>query len=187
MRRIRLSLSLASALLLASGCGPSNTPTPDPTPQRVLVVDSDGKVIHQSTGDDQSRVTFPAQMDRVWRALVASYADAGIDPTISDRATGRYGNAAFAVPRRMIGRPIGQVFDCGSNLTGALVDAGHVTAVVITTLSSLPDSTTSASTRVTGSLRRSDGSSSAPILCTSTGAIEEYLRIATLKRLAMAP
>ena len=125
MCRIGLSLSLAPALLLANACGPSNIPTPDPTPDRVLVVNTDGKVMRQSTGDEHSRVKFFAPMDKVWRALVASYADLGIDPAISDSATGRYGNAAFVVPRRVMGRPIAQFFDCGSTLTGPTVDAGR--------------------------------------------------------------
>jgi len=187
MRRIGFSLSLAPALLLAGACGPSNIPTPDPTPDRVLVVNTDGKVMRQSTGDEHSRVKFFAPMDKVWHALVASYADLGIDPAISDPATGRYGNAAFVVPRRVMGRPIAQFFDCGSTLTGPMVDAGRVTAVVITTLSPLPDGTTSASTRVTGILRRNAGSSGDPIVCSSTGAIEEHLRTATEKRLADTP
>jgi len=88
---------------------------------------------------------------------------------------------------KVMGRPIAQFFDCGSTLTGPMVDAGRVTAVVVTTLSPLPDGTTSASTRVTGTLRRNDGASGDPIVCSSTGAIEEHLRTATEKRLASAP
>jgi hypothetical protein len=187
MRRIRFSLSLVPALLLAVGCAPSNIPTPNPAPDRVLVVDTDGRVMRQSTADEHSRVKFSAPMDKVWRALVAGYADIGIDPTISDPATGRYGSAGFVVPRRVLGRPIGQFFDCGAGLTGPMVDAGRVTAVVITTLSRLSDGTTSASTHVTGTLRRNDGFSGDPIVCSSTGAIEEHLRTATEKRLAPTP
>ena len=184
MSHRRLSLSLVPALLLASGCASSSIPTPDQTPDRVLAVNAEGKVIRQSTVDEHSGAKFAAPMDKVWRALVASYADLGIDPTISDPATGRYGSAGFVAPRRMMGRPIAQFFDCGSTLTGLVVDAGRVTAVVITTLSSLSDSTTAASTHVSGTLRRNDGSSGDPVVCSSTGMIEEHLRTATEKRLA---
>ena len=166
---------LLAVLFLGSGCAPSVAPASDPTPERVLVVGPDGREIRQSTGAERSRVTFPASMDKTWRALVLSYAAAGIEPTISDPAAGRYGSDAYAVPRQVMGRPIGQFFECGSSLTGATVNAGRVTAVVVTTLSPLPDGTTGATTRVTGTVRRSDGSSGEPIQCSSTGALEEYL------------
>ncbi|MEP6733834.1 MAG: hypothetical protein ABJE10_24520 [bacterium] len=181
---MRLSFAFIPALLFIGGCAPTNTPSTDVSPDRVLVVDADGKVL-RTAADDRTRVIFPGPKDKVWRALIGSYADAGIEPTLSDAAAGRYGNTAFAVPRRIAGRPIGQFFDCGSSLTGALVDAGRVTALVITTLSSLPDSTTAGSTRVTASLRRNDGSSSDGINCASTGALEELLRASTMKRLSI--
>ena len=181
---MRPSFFFLSALFATSGCASSNTPPPDSARDRVLIVDSQGRVMRQSTADERSRVTFSAPMDQVWRALVASYADLGINPTVADPVTGRYGNLGFVVPSRLQGKPVGHFFDCGSTLTGSLVDAGQVTAIVVTTLSALPGGTTSAVTRVTGTLRRNDGVSSDPIVCASTGAIENYLRGATELRLA---
>ena len=102
MRGTRFSIPHVLALVLAGGCATSNTPTPEPSAERILAVDASGKVLRQSTSDEHTRVMFPAPMDKVWRALVASYADAGIDPTLSDPASGRYGSAAFLVPRRMM-------------------------------------------------------------------------------------
>ena len=182
---MRLSFSFLSALFLTSGCASSNTPNPDSARDRILVVDSQGRVMRQSTADERSRVTFSAPIDQVWRALVASYGDLGINPTVADPATGRYGNLGFVVPSRLQGKPVGHFFDCGSTMTGSLVDVGQVTAVVVTTLSTLPGGTTSAETRVTGTLRRNDGASSDQIVCASTGAIENYLRGAIELRLAV--
>ena len=141
--------------------------------------------MRQSTADEHSHVTFSAPIDQVWRALIASYTDLGINPTVSDPATGRYGNLGFVVPSRLQGKPVGHFFDCGSTMTGSLVDVGQVTATVVTTLSALPDGTTSAVTQVTGTLRRNEGVSSDPIVCASTGAIEDHLRKATELRLAV--
>jgi hypothetical protein len=186
MRRTPFSLALLPAVLLVSGCG-ANTPNPNPTPDRVLAVDETGKIMRQTTADEHSTVVFPASKAKVWKALVASYAELGVDPTIADPATGTYGNTAFLVPKRVMGRAIGQFFDCGSGMTGALVDAGRVTATVVTTLTALSDSTTSASTHVTGSLRRNDGVASNALVCSSTGSIEEHIRTATLKRLESVP
>lgn len=168
-------------------CAPANGPSSNPSPGRVIAVDADGRVLRQAGGDERSRAVFPASKDRAWKALVASYTELGIMPTVADMATGQYGNVAFAFPRRFATRPIGQFFDCGSNLTGALVDAGQVTAAIITTLTPLSDSTTAAATQVSGTLRRNDGAAGEPIHCTSTGALEEHLRMATERKLTPAP
>ena len=182
---MRLSISLLSALLVASACASSNAPPPDTARDRVLVIDTDGNVLRQSTGDERSRFTFNAPIDQVWRALATSYADLGIPPTIADRVTGRFGTLGFVMPSRLMKKPIDHFFDCGSTLTGPMVSAGQVTAIVVTTLSALSDSTTSAVTRVTGTLRRNDGFSGDPVVCASTGAIEDDLRRATELRLAV--
>ena len=156
MRWLRLTFPGVSALIIAGGCASSNGHPMGAAPERILAVDATGKVLRQSTSDERSQVTFAAPLSRVWVALRASYAEAGIEPTVSDAAAGQYGNAAFAVPRRLMDRPIAQFFDCGIGLNGPLVSAGRVTALVMTTLTPLPDGTTSAMTQVTGSLRRSD-------------------------------
>jgi hypothetical protein len=184
MRR-RTLLGLCSALALLPACAPPSTPMPGP--DRVLITDSDGRVIRRSTSDEMSRTTFAAPVQNVWPALVLSYADLGIEPTVADRAAGRYGNGGFVMPRRFNGRGIGDFFHCGSGLTGPLVDAGRLTANVVTTIASASGESTVAVTYVTGTLRRNDGSSTDPVLCASTGALEETLRRGIEARLAGKP
>jgi len=172
MRRRPSLAVIASALLVA--CAPTATPTP--APDRVLAVDSDGRVIRRSTADENARVSFAAPVDKVWPALVLAYADAGIEPSVADRAMGRYGNGNFTAPKRMGGRPLAEFFSCGSGLTGPYIDQGRLTANVVTTIQPAPDGTTSAVTYASGSLRRNEGTSTDPIVCASTGALEEFLR-----------
>ena len=179
----RTRFHCASALLVLYGCGPS-APRTDPTPDRVLAVDNLGVPIRQAGGDERSTVTYQSPVDKVWKAVVASYADADIAPTVSDVANGRYGSEGFIVPKRAFGRGVSQVFDCGTTLTGATADAGQITAVVVTTLASQPDGSTLATTRVSGTLRRYAGTSNDRIDCTSTGIAEEFMRKATLLHLA---
>ncbi len=183
MRRASLASSVLPALLLAGGCATTNIPESEPAPERILAVDGAGQVIRQSTTDEHSRTTFAAPLERVWRALVSSYAEAGIDPTISDPGMGRHGSASFAVPRRMLDKPIWQYFDCGVGLNGRLAENGRITARIITTLLPQPDGTTSASTQVTALLRRTDSATGTLLNCESTGALEEFLRTAIAKRL----
>lgn len=185
MTRLRSLPALAPALLFALACAP--TVTPAPAPDRVLVVDSDGQVIRRSTADENARVSFKAPMDKVWPALILSYADLGIEPSVSDRAAGRYGNGGFVAPRRMGGRPLAEFFNCGSGLTGPYIDSGRLTANVVTTVQPGPDGTTTAVTYATGTLRRNDGTSNDPITCASTGSLEEQLRRGIEARLAGRP
>jgi hypothetical protein len=186
MRR-RCLFAFTSALLFAAACAPSATPA-TPAPDRVLAIDSDGRVIRRSTADDNARATIAAPVDRVWPALVLAYADLGIDPSVADRGAGRYGNGSFTAPRRMGGHQIAEFFNCGSGLTGPYIENGRLTANVVTTVKPGPDGTTTlASTYATGTLRRNDGTSTDPIVCASTGGLEEALRKAIETRLAARP
>lgn len=185
MSRFRSLPALTPALLAALACTPAATPTP--APERVLAVDSDGRVIRRSTADENARTSFKASMDKVWPALILGYADLGIEPSVADREAGRYGNGNFVAPRRLAGRPLSDFFSCGSGLTGLYIDSGRLMANVVTTLQPAPDGTTTAVTYASGTLRRNDGTSTEPIVCASTGALEEQLRGGIEARLAGRP
>jgi hypothetical protein len=81
--------------------------------------------------------------------------------------------------------PIAQVFYCGEGAAGKYVDNGRVTALIVTTLASLPNGTTSASVQVKGALRRTDSATGTLLNCSSTGAIEEFLSTSMRKRLGV--
>ena len=162
-------------LLGAAGCAGAS-PSPAPSPDRVLVVDSNGRVVHQSTADENDHVTFAAPPSRVWPALVNAYTTLGILPTTNDRAAGQYGNAGFLVPRRIIGRPIAEFFDCGSGMTGPHVDNGRVYANVMSVVADNGSGGSKVITHVGATLRTNDGAASDPIVCASTGALEQVLQ-----------
>jgi hypothetical protein len=143
----------------------------------VLAVNADGSVVRQSTAYENATITFPAPLDRVWPALQLSYAELGIQPTISDRAAGRYGNEGFIAPRRMLDRPLGEFFSCGAGLGGPLIDRGRLYVYMVTTLSAPAAGTTNAGTHVTARLMRNEGTSGEPIRCGSSGQLEEALRL----------
>lgn len=164
-------LGLLGAIACAAG-----PPSPAPSPDRVLVVDTDGSAIRQSTADENSRATFAAPVTRVWPALVSAYTTLGILPTTNDRASGQYGNAGFLVPRRIVGRPIAQFFSCGSGITGPRIDNGRVYANVMSVVSDNGAGGTTLVTHVGATLRTNDGAANDPIICPSTGALEELLR-----------
>jgi hypothetical protein len=182
MHHRRPLVAVIPLLFAAAACAPAATPA-TPAPDRILAVDANGNVIRRSTADENARVTIKAPIDKVWPALVLAYADMGIDPSVADRGAGRYGNGNFTAPRRINGRPLAEFYNCGSGLTGPYIENGRLTANVVTTLQSGPDGTTLANTYASGTLRRNDGTSSDPIVCASTGALEEALRRAIERRL----
>ncbi|MCY7379156.1 MAG: hypothetical protein LH467_07430 [Gemmatimonadaceae bacterium] len=69
------------------------------------------------------------------------------------------------------------------NQAGPYVDDGRLTANVMTAIQSTPDGSTIGMTHVSGSLRRNEGASADPIVCASTGAIEEHIRKSIERRL----
>jgi len=166
---------LLLALLGAAGCAAA-PPSPAPGPDRVLVVDSDGSVVHQSTANENSNATFKAPASRVWPALVNAYTTLGILPTTNDRTTGQYGNAGFLAPRRIVGRPIAAFFSCGSGITGPRIDNGRVYANMMSIVRDNGAGESTVVTHVSASLRTNDGAANDPIICASTGALEELLK-----------
>ena len=169
------SFAFLLAVIGVAGCAAAPA-SPAPGPDRVLVVDSDGNVIHQSTADESARATFTAPPARVWPALVGAYTTLGILPTTNDRAAGQYGNAGFLVPRRIVGRPIGAFFSCGSGITGPRIDNGRVYGNVMSVVADNGTGGSTVVTHVSATLRTNDGAANDPIACASTGALEELLR-----------
>ena len=162
-------------MLGVAACAPA-APSPAPSPERVLVVNSDGSAIRQSTADENSRATYTAPVAQVWPALVLAYNTLGIQPTTSDRASGQYGNAGFIVPRRIAGRPIAEFFSCGNGMTGPRIDTGRVYGNVMSVVSDNGAGGSIVVTHVSASLRPNGGSASDPITCASTGALEMLLQ-----------
>jgi hypothetical protein len=169
------SPALILALLGVAACA-ATAPTPAPSPDRVLVVNTDGSVIRQTTADENSSVTYQATRARVWPALVAAYTTLGILPTTNDPAGGQYGNAGFVVPRRIAGRPIAEFFSCGMGMTGPRIDNGRVIGNMMSVITDVGAGSSVVVTHVSGSLRPNSGNASDPITCASTGALEALLQ-----------
>lgn len=185
MRRSSL-LSLAALALAA--CGPVTQGSATSAPaDRVIQTDIRGDVIRQNGLNDRTSASFTAPPERVWPAVIAAYADLGLEGNYADQSNGRYGLRNFTLPRNLRGQRPGALFSCGASLTGDLADAGTINAEIITTIAATPEGTTNATFYVTGWVRRNDGNASGPVACSSTGKLEEMLRIGTERKLAEAP
>jgi hypothetical protein len=173
----------APLLLLALGAAcatGASGPPPGPV-DRILAVES-GRVIKQ-TVDDNTKVVVDAPVERVWSALLGAYGELEIAGTEMDRSGGIFGNSGFPMPARLNKRPADDYFDCGT-LRGMLSVAGRVRASVQSQITSTPDGKTTLVTNVRGTYKSSEGTSTRPVTCGSTGLIEQLLHEKVAARLA---
>jgi hypothetical protein len=178
MRRAVILLAIWSAAV--AGCASSASIEP---PERVLAVNGGGYVIRQSTADEKTFMELDAPADSVWKAVMLAYADLAIEPGVSDRANGVYGNPNFVAPKTMGGRSLNVYFHCGSGLTAPSAQEGRLTTSMVTVLTPSSQGRTRVATHVAAMLRRSDGASSNPVVCASTGALQQWLHEAIASRL----
>jgi hypothetical protein len=172
---IRSAHLAALTAILLSACASGGSTNGTRSPDRVLVTTAQGDVVRQQT-DAIPTAKFAKSPDVVWAAVVGSYVDMGIAANSSDRSQWRYGAVNYIMPRRFRGLGIASLFSCGSGMTGPLAEQGRIRAEITTTLVPQPDGSTSATFYVDGLLQKSEGSSSDPMHCSSTGQIEELLR-----------
>lgn len=179
------SAHLAAGALLALACSACASGGATPTtnaPDRVIMTTQDGSVLRQQI-DAATKADFAASPDKVWAAVVGSYADLGIEANTSDKSQWHYAALNFIVPRRIRNVGITSLFNCGSSMTGPVADQGRIMADIVTKLRPNADGTTSATLYVDGMLKKNEGTSSDPVHCSSTGRLEELLRTTINRKL----
>ncbi len=162
------------ALVLAAGCATGAAGPPAGSVDRILAAGG-GQVITQ-TVNENTRLVVNAPVDRVWTALLTAYSELEIAPTDMDRSAGVFGNSGFVMPARMRQRPASDYFSCGGTVNGMFGRSGRVQASVQSRISATPDGKTMLVTNVRGNFRSSEGTSTRPVTCDSTGLIEQFLQ-----------
>lgn len=171
---MRLTLVFAAALLAGCAQRPVGAPAPrvDVPQDRQIGVSDNGVVIRNTAADGARATVIRAPLNRVWPALRAAYADAGVTVTVEDTVGHQLGNGQFAFRRSLGGQPASRYFDCGLGLTGPRADDGQIRSVIVTRLTDANDGTTLMSTTVHGAVQSASGTTSSRIDCSSTGRLE---------------
>ncbi|MBA3670949.1 MAG: hypothetical protein H0W68_02860 [Gemmatimonadaceae bacterium] len=177
---MRLPLVLI-ATTLAAACATTGAHAPTRV-DRVLVMD-ESTFVHAAL-DEDDQVMIPAPVNVVWDALVASYAELGILPTMNDRVAGRYGNAGFTMPGSLKDAPPEAYFRCGSGLGGSFGRGGRYVANVTSSLAQVASGETAMRTHVGAIFRSDGGTSNSTMSCVTTGRFEAQLRKAVGLRIA---
>lgn len=116
------------------GTPPAGSAAPAPTTMRVS---TPGGNLNIRVRPDEMRSSFivAAPIDRVWRALPATFDSLGIPGAVVDAAARRYGSTGFRVRRRLGTAPVSRYFDCGQTQIGENADEYNVQLQVVATLS----------------------------------------------------
>lgn len=178
-----------ASVLLTSACASAGSPSSAQSSSPVTTVDMempDGGAIRLEATSAPT-VTLSASSEQVWAVLPAVYAALEIPVEINDPAARVYGTRRFT-RNRLDGKRVTHFIRCGSQ--GAGSGALPVTSyrVRLSVLSSVEPGTASGTalvaTRVQGSATSVDGTSSATVGCSSTGALEQRIHRLLAEHLA---
>lgn len=178
-------LSLLGLLLTAACASQAATSAPQAGPARTTTTITSGGAtspgsnsatmldVHRDTRGTAAVVRAP--VDAVWAALPGVYEAAEIPVGTLDRKTRVIGNQQHQVRRRLMGKPLSHFVRCGVDAFGIPhADSRPVTLSVLTYVLDATEQGTGVETRVSAVAKDAERSS-APIECTSTGALEKSI------------
>jgi len=172
------------AMALGSAGAVSCASSAAATEQRRSVVDTDREIFRQA--DQGIPVTFTADRDDVWKALVGAYSDIGLLPDAADTSVWVVTRSKVVMRRMYNGVRTSALFACGETAMGtARADLGQITASIRSQITGAGTSTRVA-TLVDGWVVLDGGTSSNALHCGSTGILEERLHKAVAARLGRA-
>jgi hypothetical protein len=168
--------SLFIAVLLAAGCAQASAPPVASPARSTTLIASDLGNIEITTYRDTRGVHhhLPASADQLWPLLSQAYSELGLEVTTINTKSRTVGNQRLMASRRLAGEQMSMLLSCGTGgVAGVpLANSGRVEMSVLSTLEPLPDDRARLVTRVQATSRPSDGTSTGPVDCASTGRLE---------------
>lgn len=168
---------LASAALLLAGlaaCASGAAPEGGAGPAIRIVPTFPGAEILQRSDARPLETLVPAPVDTVWQALVSVYQQLGIPTPALDARAHLLGNDAFAVQGRLGDQRMANYFNCGTGLTGEVASTARLKVSILSQLIAQPGGTL-LRTRAQATASNPQGASGDPVLCRSTGRLENRI------------
>lgn len=170
-------------LMLMFGAGPAAQAQNNNAVSRNFEINPVGRAMHVSLDTVDTPTHFRGSPFQVYRALAAVYEGLKIPLNLTDSIQGHIGNTG--VPLRTIGgKRMSTYVGCGSGMTGQYADIHRVTMAVVSWVQ--PRGRDSATVRTgvfAGAVDRAEGSSSMPRACSTTGLLEERIRVLLREKL----
>jgi len=165
------------------GCASSSAGS-SPEAGRSVGASMEGRVSDFTTGHgdlrydiEEDRVLFQVEfpLAQVWPAMVAAFAEVGIDPDLVDPRGARIGMNNQTVIRRLAGERLSTYFSCGSTMAGPVANASRIQTTFMVTARSVAAGQTSITFFVDAVARLNDAADKDPKRCRSTRRLEVRL------------
>jgi hypothetical protein len=128
-----------------------------------------------------------ASPGRVFTAATWVLQNYKIPIDVSDSAGGLVGAAKLVRSRNVAGSALSRYLECGSTLTGPRADSHRIQMPLLLFVDPGPNGGTKLRIALVASATDRSGSSNTPVMCGSTGALENQLRIAIERQLTQLP
>ncbi len=126
----------------------------------------------------------PGKVFTASRMVLTNYK---IAPDVMDSVGGLVGAAKLVTSRTLAGSALSRFLECGSSMTGPRADSYRVSMPLILLIEPAPEGKSTLRVALVASAQDRSGTSNAPVLCGSTGALESMLRKAINSQLLEIP
>ena len=122
----------------------------------------------------------------IFKKTGEAYKALKIPTNLADSSAGQFGNSGFTQNGSLAGRRMSSWIRCGEGITGPNADSWRVSIAILSAVERVAKDRTRLRTVVVASARNMAGGSSAPILCSTSGQLEEAINL-KVQGLANAP
>ena len=174
-----MSALLLLLLLLLAGCAapdPDTARLPATRPPSVMV---SGNTVEVHLPPDREIVTesVRATAEAAWAALHKAYEDLGIEVREVNEGALTLGNTRLVVSRRLAGVPLSRHLECGMGLLGYFADIYRIEMHILSSIVPGGSDGVRVSTYLEAVARNPEGTSGAPIPCSSTRRLEREIAV----------
>src|SRR5262245_15912352 len=174
-------------LAVCAGCGSSparvDTSLGGSTPPAAVITSSTGADVRLALDTDPSEHMVKGSLKTVWAALADVFESLPVPLDFADPRGYKAGNTHWVTRSSIGSRRMSTFLRCGIGPAGPLADSHRITMQVLTELKSISSDTTAVFTQINATASSVDGSSTAPVACATTGALESAIVAALRKKL----
>lgn len=151
---------------------------------RVALPAFGAQVVMDTIGDTRPVKAPPGKVFTAATLVLQNYK---IPIDVSDSASGMLGAAKLTRSRNLAGQALSRFLECGSNMTGPRADSHRVQMPLLLFIDPGDEGTTKLRIALVGSAQDNSGTSNSPVMCGSTGGLENMLRTAIEKQVLQLP
>lgn len=122
-------------------------------------------------------VLVPGSTNEVYRAAAEAYKGLKINIDLLDSLGGQIGSSGFTQTGSFAGNRMSAWIRCGDGITGPNADSWRISMAILSGVERVTKDTTRLRTVVVASARNMTGGSSPPMMCATSGRLEEKINL----------